>query len=286
MKIIFSRKGFDDAYGASASPILPDGTLLSLPIPTKGKEHGLAYKELSYQGKSYYQIMQELGIKLPVKICHLDPDLTQRRIKQIRTWQPAFGQQGAAAKHLINQGVQQGDLFVFFGSFKRTYLDRRNKLKFENDYARHIIFGFLVVGECHDINEMSQSHKRKFRWHPHIQNDYGKNNLLFVAAQNERKLSHTSGVFNYDDQLVLTRDGYRKSIWKLPSCFDPSVGTTISRHLKKDRFQMRGDSTILQTVGIGQDFVVHTEREAVQDWAIDLINNNQVISSNNSSSAS
>jgi len=33
MKIILSRKGFDSSYGGYPSPILPDKTLLSLPIP-------------------------------------------------------------------------------------------------------------------------------------------------------------------------------------------------------------------------------------------------------------
>ncbi len=33
LKVILSRKGFDSSYGGCPSPILPDGTLLSLPIP-------------------------------------------------------------------------------------------------------------------------------------------------------------------------------------------------------------------------------------------------------------
>jgi len=33
MKIILSRKGFDSSYGGYASPIFPDGSILSLPIP-------------------------------------------------------------------------------------------------------------------------------------------------------------------------------------------------------------------------------------------------------------
>ena len=37
MKVILSRKGFDSSYGGTASPILPDGTLLSLPIPSKAE---------------------------------------------------------------------------------------------------------------------------------------------------------------------------------------------------------------------------------------------------------
>ncbi|MBO4456467.1 MAG: hypothetical protein J5802_01965 [Butyrivibrio sp.] len=34
MKIILSRKGFDSTNGGCASPIMPDGTLLSMPIPS------------------------------------------------------------------------------------------------------------------------------------------------------------------------------------------------------------------------------------------------------------
>ena len=34
MKVIISRKGFDSSAGKMASPILPDGRVISLPIPT------------------------------------------------------------------------------------------------------------------------------------------------------------------------------------------------------------------------------------------------------------
>jgi len=36
MKIILIRKGFDTRYGQRPSLILPDGTLLSFPIPNLG----------------------------------------------------------------------------------------------------------------------------------------------------------------------------------------------------------------------------------------------------------
>ncbi|WP_121240714.1 hypothetical protein [Sulfurisoma sediminicola] len=35
MKLILSRKGFDSAAGGIASPILPDGRMISLPIPSQ-----------------------------------------------------------------------------------------------------------------------------------------------------------------------------------------------------------------------------------------------------------
>lgn len=59
MKIILSRKGFDAGYGGIASPVLPDGTLLSLPIPTT--EVGISYNELSaYEDVSYQEIIKQL----------------------------------------------------------------------------------------------------------------------------------------------------------------------------------------------------------------------------------
>lgn len=35
MRIILSRKGFDSEYGGCASPILPDGKMISMPIPSE-----------------------------------------------------------------------------------------------------------------------------------------------------------------------------------------------------------------------------------------------------------
>ena len=51
MKVVFSRKGFDSQYGGMPSPILSDGTLLSLPIPSK--EDNTKYAGLTWNGKSY-----------------------------------------------------------------------------------------------------------------------------------------------------------------------------------------------------------------------------------------
>ena len=58
MKIILSRKGFDSQYGGHPSPILPDGTLLSIPIPSKDEIY--KFSELYHKGKSFYQIIKEL----------------------------------------------------------------------------------------------------------------------------------------------------------------------------------------------------------------------------------
>lgn len=84
MKVILSRKGFDSGTGGYASPILPDGTLLSLPIPDSSSD--IKYLDLNLNESSYYELMQSLkgeylkdnGNKSALTkdtFCHLDPDL-------------------------------------------------------------------------------------------------------------------------------------------------------------------------------------------------------------------
>ena len=76
-KISLSRKGFDSGYGKIPSPILADGTLLTMPIPDSGAIQN-SYESLVYQGKSYYDIIKELSPNTKIKPqdnCHLDPDL-------------------------------------------------------------------------------------------------------------------------------------------------------------------------------------------------------------------
>ena len=46
LKVILSRKGFDSSNGGCPSPIMPDNTLLSFPIPS---DDGVSYDELGYR---------------------------------------------------------------------------------------------------------------------------------------------------------------------------------------------------------------------------------------------
>lgn len=58
MKIILSRKGFDSENGGYPSPIMPDGRLISLPIPSWDDN---CYSDLILDNEiSYFDIMQQL----------------------------------------------------------------------------------------------------------------------------------------------------------------------------------------------------------------------------------
>lgn len=266
MKIIFSRKGIDDAYGKGSSPIMPDASLLSIPIPAKKGEHGVSYSSLYYNSVRYSTILSQLGIRVGARLCHLDPDLRYDLLPRSSAWLPCFGQHGAAASHLKNQGIASGDLFLFFGTFRETFFDHK-KLSFKNDSPkRHIIFGYLKINDVLDLSNYDDRQTAMsvgYNNHPHMRNDYSKHNILYTAA--------SAGTFKYDDSLVLSQIGSSKSNWNLPKYFSE---VSISRHQNRDRYQVQKDRVILKTVSIGQDFVVSESKE-VQEWALHLITSNE-----------
>ncbi|MEO0853818.1 MAG: hypothetical protein AAFY15_10000, partial [Cyanobacteria bacterium J06648_11] len=73
--VIFSRKGFDSGYGGVPSPILPDGRLVSLPIPYRDRRH--TYQSVSFDTRPLAAIVTPLtkGRIAATASCHLDPDL-------------------------------------------------------------------------------------------------------------------------------------------------------------------------------------------------------------------
>ncbi len=55
MQIILNRKGFDSSNGAQPSPIIPDVTLLFLPIPLGS---GIKYSFPTFLYDSYFDIIR------------------------------------------------------------------------------------------------------------------------------------------------------------------------------------------------------------------------------------
>ena len=80
MKVILSRKGFDSSNGGCPSPIMPDGTLLSMPIPSNDID---SYSDLSYKEMSYSDILAQLAPRRKYNHCHVDPDIRKNRIEII-----------------------------------------------------------------------------------------------------------------------------------------------------------------------------------------------------------
>ena len=257
VKIVLSRKGFDSECGRIPSPILPDGTLLSLPIPTA--ESGRRFADLTHDGRPYSEIIAQLGGSPTTAdgCCHLDPDL---RPGSAPGWVPAFGQTGAAQTHLANQGVGVGDLFLFFGRFRRTGYETAGRLRYVRDApAQHIVFGYLQIGAIVRGEQI-----RGYPWHPHAENPNPlPNNTLYLASD---QLSFAdvpgSGVLNYRDDRALTATGQSQSRWRV---LDWMPTTPISYHrptsLKDGYFQ---------SAAKGQEFVLEAGPRA-QAWVEALI---------------
>lgn len=220
MKVVLSRKGFDSQYGKMPSPVLPDGTLLSLPIPSK--EDTDRFADLHWNGKSYYDLIHELKPDSKIKeayTCHLDPDIRAEVKSRPQGWTPAFGQEKAALSHLRNQQVGVGDLFLFFGWFHMTEL-RDGKLAYVKGAPDlHVIYGYLQVGAVIDTPAdvpawlTAHPHAWEERWqHP---------NAIYVASSTLTFMPGLPGAacLPFADRRVLTKPGCRKRVWALPEFF-------------------------------------------------------------------
>lgn len=278
MRIILSRKGFDSANGGYPSPIMPDGRMVSLPIPEGN--FGVKYSELYLtHGKSYCSIMQDLinqDIVLANKkmtldentCCHLDPDIYKEITDRNEGWRGAFGQVSGAQTHLENQGVKEGDLFLFFGWFRNTLAKENGYVYDKTDKGgRHVLFGYLQIGEIVHKPEMQTEHYKWLGNHPHLNKDVYVNshkNTLYLAAEHLSLIPGLPGygIFNFSPNLVLTKEGETKSKWALPDYFRETYISGQEKNPWKDGY--------FQSAGRGQEFVMEATPQ-IEKWARDII---------------
>jgi hypothetical protein len=260
MKLILSRKGFDSGQtsGGMASPILPCGCLCSIPIPYK---QGVSYSDIWFGNQTFQQIIRELNPNWSATYAHLDPDLRAETLKfrpEKEHWRPAFGQSAAAAGVLSNQGVGEGDLFLFFGWFRKTKKHKKTgRLRFDGaDVGRHIIYGWLEVGEVVNATVPLPGHLLFLRDHPHVR--FAKiergRNCIYVSSKSGRR----AGLFATENKgIVLTKEAERRRTrWQLPDAFRSlSQKRDLTYHHKEWRWTTAGGSIELQSVSKGQEFV-------------------------------
>ena len=257
MKIILSRKGFDSTNGGCPSPILPDGTLLSLPVPSNDKQ---TYSDLAYRGLSYDKLLKQLNPKGNYSTCHCDPDIRRDvHIDSAPLWEPLFGQGGSAQGLLSNLGIATGDLFLFFGWFKQVYQTVDGGLRYIPGAPDvHAIWGYLQVDKI--ITQVDE--KRNYAWHPHanVNRPDGTNNTIYSARKtlsfDDSKLG--SGTLKLSENRVLTLNGASKAIWKEIPALMPS-------NLIKERKNSAKGKGIFYG-GIWQELVLK-ENSTSEEWA-------------------
>lgn len=263
MKVIFSRKGFDSQYGKMPSPVLPDGTLLSLPIPSK-TDAETKFTDLYHGNSSYYDIIHSLTPNSNIKekySCHLDPDIRKAIIDRPTGWKPAFGQEKTALRHLQKQGVGIGDLFLFFGWFKQTeYI--AGQLRYKKDAPDwHVIYGYLQVGEIIDTPTNIPVWLYK---HPHAKKErWNSPNTIYTASPELSFLPQLPGAkcLQFSNKLVLTKEKCSRSTWNLPDFFWQIPISYNANSWKEDCFI---------SAAKGQEFVFEANDNALE-WIIKII---------------
>ena len=238
MKLIFSRKGFDSSSGGCPSPIIC-GRPISLPIPTDHRSC-TTYGDLDLGDIVDHATRGKLNGK---SLCHFDPMFENGRC--------AFGQTDKAQKHLENNQVGDGDVFLFFGLF--AYPNRVD--------PHHRIFGYLKVDEVLRVgsNPSLEDQPRGFSiQHPHTIGEWNSSNAIYVGS---------AGFANSDHpELRLSVSGENKSIWQVPSWVRE---TGLTYHRKSWRW--RDDGT-LQSVSRGQEFITDIgKRNDAKEWLENIV---------------
>jgi len=270
VKIILSRKGLDSGNSRMPSPVMPDGSLLSLPIP-RGRGHCHSYNKLVFKGRPLSEIIKELNKgTLPFDDnAHADPDLDRDRLSRKFGWRPIFGQTGGDQTHLENQGVGIGDLFLFFGWFRSTEVTSDGRLQFiGSPNGFHAIFGWLQVGQEHRV--CGKSVKSLPEWaldHPHVAtpDDFDSNNTIYISTEkltlggSELPILGAGTFPSYTHALRLSTPDGSRSLWTLPEWFYPDGKPPLSYHRNQRRWSSDGQHALLQSVARGQEFVLNTQ---------------------------
>ena len=266
-RLILSRKGFDSSSGGCPSPIFPDGTMYSLPIPDEPSH--VAYGDLCHGSLSIGQLVADLT-RAQVgseQRAHLDPDINRETYPRTEGWRPLFGTSRSAQGHLRKQGVGHGDAFLFFGLYQQV-VNTDGRWRFKRDAPRqHVLWGWLQVGDVHAVDRTAH---RKLPWaayHPHLSERYEHpGNTLYAASDRldvgDGPIALGAGVFpRFDKQLVLTDpNGSGVTHWRLPHWFYPDGGKPpLSYHGNRERWKHDDGYACLQSVSRGQEFVLDIE---------------------------
>ena len=270
MKLILSRKGFDTGSGGCPSPIFPDGTMFSLPIP-ECHGPGITYGKLRHASErlgetNVGEVVEGLtaGRIRANHHAHMSPDLNPPN-----AWPRLFDQVKAAKGHLNKQGVKEGDIFLFFGLFQRV--DRVGGTWRPVSKPQHILWGWLQVEAKRNCGEGDEK----------LRCSCGNANTRYVARQ---KLDMGDGLdgagvlTRFDDRdgrLLLTDpEGSGVTHWRLPKIFHPHPPKTPLTYYGERQWTLKGDYTYVQRNGPGQEFVLDIDKdkyEGVKQWAVALI---------------
>lgn len=279
MNIILSRKGFDSQYGGVPSPILPDGSIISFPIPSR---FGRPLADLASSVGRMHSVAADLsrGKITALTNVHLDPDLWPGAAPRVEGWRATLGQVGRAQGHLRRQNVAAGDVFLFFGWFRPAEQHQGTWRYVLGAPDIHSLFGWLQVGEVMDLDTRPKT-PAWLHDHPHVVHGprIGDGNTLYVASDRltingtDVAMGGAGGFTRWSEGLRLTApNAATKSIWRMPKWMAPKVGgPALSYHADPERWSTIDGLPHLKSVAKGQEFVREVDSVAGHRWLFQLI---------------
>ncbi len=262
MKIIFSRKGFDSTAGGFPSLIFPNGTLFSIPIPSSKDKHLYQDLKFHYEGESIQSILNDLTGKSicskkrkqcdysdDKQFCHYDPmPFAELEFEGI-----ALGQVKGAEGHLRNQGVGEGDVFLFYGWFK-SVIKKNGVWEYAETPDIHLIWSYMRIGEsiCLDTDEQQEEALKKHPFlhpHPHIGKQRNMKNCIY--------LSDNYKYFSYGEERCLTdvKNFRGRATWRLPNFFHQPEAFSFLKNFTLDQ-----NDVVISYRGYGQEFVLNLDK--------------------------
>jgi hypothetical protein len=192
-------------------------------------------------------------------------------------WRPAR-QVSAAQGHLRKQGVAGGDIFLFWGLFRRV--DERDGWI---GRPEHYVWGWMQIGCIAPVDSVVREGGASWSWarnHPHLRLDADPTNTLYVATD-RLKLPGLTGSLPGGGTLDEARADRRltcasaasPSEWCLPDAFRPRAHTRpLTYHSRADRWSQAHGRTHLRVVSRGQEFVLDLDLyPGVVDWVAQLL---------------
>jgi uncharacterized protein (DUF433 family) len=272
VRLILSRKGFDSESGGCPSPIFPDGSMFALPIPDPLSP--IRYMDITWRGRDIGSLVSSLtrGRQRHDYRAHLDPDLRQEVLPREYGWRPTLGQNGVAQRHLEAQRVGPGDIFLFWGLFRRV----DEGLNWRGP-KEHRIWGWMQIGSVVSVDLEVRPRRTEWRWaerHPHLAVAPDEKNTLYLGTDNLTLPSGETigagyGTFDFVDlRRQLTATGGRGPVeWALPADFMPRGRRPLSYHRELTRWTDAGDRALLRAVSRGQEFVLDLDQyPGVFEW--------------------
>ena len=248
------------------APSFPMERCILYQSPVVTEEKPIHYQDLHHGNINIGKVVEDLtkGRHEAWNLAGLDPDVRRAAVPRYDGWRGLFGQADASQGHLANQRVRAGDLFLFFGLFRRVK-ETQVGWRFVRDAPRlHMLWGWLQIEQICRVDEIR--HDAKFDWavyHCHFSWYDDPSNTLYLGT-NQLDLSDNTvsacgyGVFSRsNERLVLTEPGGSVSQWRLPRWFYPDGNKTpLTYHSDPKRWRRDDEYAYLQSVGRGQEFVL------------------------------